>query len=238
MCRLQNAEWRYGVSGGYKILIVEDDPMIALSLQKHLRSRGYETRCVQDFRNVMEEFDMFEPQVVLLNIVLPFRNGYQWCAEIRKVSQTPVLLTAASSDKMNREKAFQAGGNDFIVKPFDMDVLTAKIQALLRRTYDLAERANFLEHKGALLNLSDSTFVYEGHRVDLGRNDFLIIRALMENKGFVVTREALIAELWESDDYVDENTLTVNVTRLRRKLESVGLFHFIRTKKGVGYLIE
>lgn len=222
----------------YKILITEDDPMIALALQKHLRSRGYETKCVRDFRNVMGEFDAFGPQVVLLNIVLPFRNGYQWCGEIRRVSRTPILLTASSSDKMNQEKAFQAGGDDFIVKPFDMDVLTAKIQALLRKTYDSDEQAHFLEHKGALLNLGDATLTYEGHRIDLTRNDFRIIQTLMENKGTVVPRERLMTRLWESGGEVDENTLTVNVTRLRRKLEAAGLSHFIRTKKGVGYLVE
>lgn len=222
----------------YKILIIEDDPMIALSLRRYLESRGYEAKCVQDFRNVMGEFAVFEPQVILMNIALPFRNGYQWCGEIRRVSQTPILLAASSSEKMNREKAFQAGGNDFIEKPFDMDVLTAKIQALLRRNYDLTEQAHFLEHRGALLNLADATLFYEGRRIDLTRNDFRILQTLMENKGTVVSREDLTARLWEEGTYVDENTLTVNVTRLRRKLEAAGLIHFVRTKKGVGYLVE
>ena len=221
-----------------KILIVEDDLVIAKAIRAHLQSWGCEAQCAADFQNVLGNFAAFDPQLVLLDISLPFYNGYHWCGEIRKISKVPVIFISSASDNMNIVMAMNMGGDDFIAKPFDLEVLTAKVQALLRRTYDFGGQAGLLAHRGAILNTSDTTLTYEGQRIDLTKNDYKILQTLMENKGKAVSRDTLMLRLWETDSYVDENTLTVNVTRLRRKLEAAGLRDFITTKKGIGYLIE
>ena len=222
----------------YRILIVEDDAALAAALEKHLASWGYETALAEDFRNVLAAFTGFDPHLVLMDVTLPFFNGYHWCGEIRKISSVPIVFLSSAADNMNIVMAINMGGDDFIAKPFDSGVLTAKIQAVLRRTYDLAGKVPVLEHKGAILNLNDATLTYEGRRLDLTRNDFRILETLMENKGRVVSRDTLMTRLWENDVYVEENTLTVNITRLRKKLEGLGLTGFIITKAGSGYLVE
>ena len=222
----------------YKILIVEDDLVIAKAIRAHLQSWGCEAQCAADFQNVLGNFAAFDPQLVLLDISLPFYNGYHWCGEIRKISKVPVIFISSASDNMNIVMAMNMGGDDFIAQPFDLEVLTAKVQALLRRTYDFGGQAGLLAHRGAILNTSDTTLTYEGQRIDLTKNDYKILQTLMENKGKAVSRDTLMLRLWETDSYVDENTLTVNVTRLRRKLEAAGLRDFITSKKGIGYLIE
>ena len=208
-------------SGGarYRIFLAEDDGVIASSLAKY------------------REFSRFAPQLVLLDISLPFFNGYHWCAEIRKRSKVPVVFLSSASDNMNIVMAMNMGGDDFIAKPFDLNVLLAKIQAILRRTYDFGASPTVLAHRGALLNTSDASLTYDGRRIDLTKNDYRILLTLMENRGKVVSREVLMEKLWETDCFVDENTLTVNIARLRKKLESAGLSDFIVTKKGMGYLI-
>lgn len=197
-----------------------------------------EVRQVENFRNVMGEFAAFSPHIVLLDIGLPFFNGYHWCSEIRQVSKVPIIFISSAADNMNMVMAMTMGADDFIPKPFDQRVLMAKIQALLRRTYDFAATVPLLEHRGALLNTGDSTLTYQGEKIPLSKNEFRILRILMENKGKVVSREKLMEALWESDSFVDENTLTVNVGRLRKRLDSAGLDRFITTKFGVGYIIE
>ena len=139
---------------------------------------------------------------------------------------------------MNIVMAMNMGGDDFIAKPFDLTVLTAKVQAMLRRTYDFGTSGNVLEHRGAMLNTGDATLTYEGEKIDLTKNEFKILQLLLENKGQVVSRDDIMVKLWETDSFVDENTLTVNVARLRKKLEASGLSDFIKTKKGMGYLVE
>lgn len=222
----------------YRILIVEDDEIIAKSIKKQLETWGYQVRCAEDFKNIMSDFVSFEPQLVLLDISLPFFNGFHWCTQIRQVSRVPVVFVSSMSDNMNIVMAVNMGGDDFITKPFDMNVLTAKIQALLRRTYDFAGQTNLIEHKGVILNTSDATLTYQGEKIDLTKNEYKILQLLMENKGNAVSRGNIMTSLWESDSYVDDNTLTVNVTRLRKKLEEAGLVGFIVTKKGMGYLLE
>ena len=222
----------------YRILIVEDDRGIAKAIEEQAKLWDLEARCVQDFRQVLKEFARFEPHLVLLDIALPFFNGYHWCSEIRKVSKVPVIFISSASDKMNIVMAMNMGADDFIAKPFDQSVLIAKMQAMLRRTYDFGASAPLLEHRGALLNTGDGTLIYQGERLDLTKNEYRILSVLMENKGRVVSRERLMERLWESDSFVDENTLTVNVNRLRKKLDAAGLDGFITTKFGVGYLIE
>lgn len=221
----------------YRILIVEDDEMIAGSLKRHLERWDYEVICINDFANIMSEYASAAPQLVLMDIKLPFYNGYHWCSEIRKVSKVPIVFLSSASDNMNIVMAVNMGGDDFIAKPFDLDVLTAKIQAILRRSYDFVSQSVVLEHKGAMLNLTEATLTYGDEKLELTKNEFRIIQVLMENKEKVVSRDTLMTKLWESDSYVDENTLSVNVNRLRKKLESVGLDDFIQTKKGIGYRI-
>jgi len=222
----------------YKILIVEDDLVIAREISKQIQNWGYETKVIEDFTQVMTEFVSFSPQLVLMDISLPFFNGYYWCTEIRKVSKVPIIFLSSAADNMNIVMAINMGADDFIAKPFDPNVLTAKIQAMLRRSYDFSGQMNLIEHKGAILNTSDATLTYEGERIDLTKNDYRILQILMENKGKVVSRDMLMTRLWETDSYVDENTLTVNMARLRKKLEQAGLKNFITTKKGIGYLVE
>lgn len=222
----------------YRILIVEDDQVIATAIENRIKSWGYETKCIDDFQNVFVQFAAFDPHLVLMDISLPFFNGYHWCSEIRKVSKVPILFISSASDNMNIVMAINMGGDDFIAKPFDLEVLTVKIQALLRRSYDFTAHTNILEHKGAVLNTNDTTLTYQGKKLELTKNDYRILMTLMENKGKVITRENLMIKLWESDEYIDENTLTVNMARLRRKMEGIGLDDFITTKKGIGYIIE
>lgn len=222
----------------HKILIVEDDQVIASSVKNHIKSWGWEAMCVDDFENVLSIFASYSPHLVLMDISLPFYNGYHWCSEIRRISKVPIIFISSASDNMNIVMAMNMGGDDFISKPFDLNVLTAKVQAMLRRTYDFAGQTNLLEHKGAILNTGDTSLTYKETKVELTKNDFKILQFLMENKGKTVSRDALMTRLWETDSYVDENTLTVNVTRLRKKLDAAGLKDFILTRKGIGYIVE
>lgn len=222
----------------YRILIVEDDPGIAGAIKKQAQMWNLSTKCVQNFRNVLSEFSEYDPHLVLLDITLPFFNGYHWCSEIRKVSKVPIVFISSASDNMNIVMAMNMGADDFIAKPFDQSVLMAKIQAMLRRTYDFASSVPILEHRGAVLNTGDNTLTYKDEKISLTKNEYRILLALMENKGKIVSREKLMEKLWETDSFVDENTLTVNVNRLRKKLDSSGLKDFITTKFGVGYMVE
>lgn len=222
----------------YKILIVEDDLVIANTLNEHMKTWGYESKCIVDFKNVLNEFASFNPQLVLLDISLPFFNGYHWCSEIRKISKVPIVFISSTSDNMNIVLAITQGADDFISKPFDLNVLTAKVQALLRRTYDFAGQTNLLEHKGVILDINNTSLTYNGEKLELTKNEFRIIHILLENKAKAVSRDSIITKLWESDSYIDDNTLTVNVTRIRKKLTEIGLSDFIITKKGIGYMVE
>ncbi len=222
----------------YKILIVEDDFSMAGVMKKQIEAWGHDVRLVEDFHNVLAEFTKYDPQLVLMDIMLPFFNGYHWCSEIRKISNIPIIFISSASDNMNIVMAMNMGGDDFIAKPVDLSVMTAKIQAMLRRTYDFAGKIPVLEHKGAILNLNDTSLMFGGERIELTKNEFRILQTLMENKGKIVSRDTLMTKLWQMDCYVEENTLTVNVTRLRKKLEAAGLTDFIATRVGSGYIIE
>jgi two-component system response regulator protein BraR/BceR len=222
----------------YKILIVEDDLIIARTIKEHLSRWNYDVTYVTDFKKVLEQFNKFEPHIVLLDVMLPFFNGFYWCGEIRKISKVPIMFISSAGDNMNIVMAMNMGGDDFVVKPFDLNVLTAKVGALIRRTYSFQGQVNIIEHKGVVLNLNDATMAYQNKKIDLTRNDYKISQLLMENAGTVVSREEIMERLWESDDYIDDNTLTVNITRLRKKLSELGLENFIITKKGLGYMVE
>lgn len=222
----------------YKVFIVEDDAGIAGAVKRQAELWNLQTHIVSDFRDIMPEFALFQPHIVLLDIVLPFFDGYHWCNEIRKVSKVPVIFISSVSDNMNIVMAMNMGADDFIAKPFDGNVLIAKIQAMLRRTYDFAGAVPLLEHRGAFLDTGNNSLTFGEEKIPLTKNEYRILLCLMENKGRVVSREKLMERLWETDSFVDENTLTVNVNRLRKKLDAAGLEGFIATKFGVGYIIE
>ena len=222
----------------YRLLIIEDDFGIAEAIKEQAEMWELQACCVKNFRNVFSEFADFDPHLVLLDIALPFFNGYHWCNEIRKVSKVPIIFISSASDNMNIIMAMNMGGDDFIAKPFDQNVLMAKIQALLRRTYDFTAAVPVLEHRGALLHTGDGTLTYEDKKIPLSKNEFRILLTLLKNKGNVVSREKLMEELWETESFIDENTLSVNVNRLRKRLDAAGLKNFITTKFGIDYLIE
>lgn len=222
----------------YRIFIIEDDVDICESVSKQLALWDIECKSVDNYRNVTAEFASFDPHMALIDITLPFFNGYHWCEEIRKVSSVPIIFISSAAESMNVVMAMNMGADDFISKPFDMNVLVAKVQALLRRAYDFGGRVPLLEHRGAVLNMGDGSLTYRGEKTELTKNEFRILLTLLENKGKTVSREKLMEALWQSDSFVDENTLNVNVNRLRKKLDSAGLDSFITTKFKTGYIIQ
>ena len=222
----------------YKILLVEDDPTITEVLERQLAKWGYEASHVTDFQHVLETFVQQAPHLVLLDISLPFYDGYHWCGEIRKISKTPVLFISSASDNMNLVMALNMGGDDFLAKPFDLNVAIAKIEALLRRTYDFGAGVNALACRGAVLDLKDASLHYNSQKLELTKNEFRILQLLFERRGRTVPREDIMQALWESDSFIDDNTLTVNVARLRAHLAEIGLAGLIRTQKGLGYLVD
>ena len=222
----------------YRLFIVEDDPGIANAVAAQAQAWNLQTHIVRDFSNVMHEFAEFSPHIVLLDIMLPFFDGYHWCRELRKQTSAPILFLSSAGDNMNVIMAMNFGADDFIAKPFDGGVLMAKVQAMLRRSYDMAAPAVLRERRGAQLSADDQKLTYQGQTVELTKNEYRILSCLMESAGKVVSREKLMQRLWETDSFVDENTLTVNVNRLRRKLAGVGLVDFIATRHGVGYIVE
>ena len=222
----------------YRLMIIEDDRGIAEAIEEQARMWELDTRIAQNFRNIVAEFAEYEPHMILLDISLPFFNGYHWCSEIRKVSKVPIIFISSAADNMNIVMAMNMGADDFIAKPFSQDVLMAKVQAMLRRTYDFGSSVPILEHRGAMLNTGEGTLTYKEEKIPLTKNEYRILLTLMENKGKTVSRERLMERLWETDCFVDENTLTVNVNRLRKKLNAAGLSEFISTKFSVGYLIS
>ena len=222
----------------FRILIVEDDKVISDKIKMHLEKWGYQVECVSDFANVMQHFVRFDPQLVLMDIGLPFYNGYYWCGEMRRNSQVPIIFISSTSDNMNIVMAVNMGGDDFIAKPFDLEVLAAKVQAVLRRTYSFHNRSSILEYKGLILNLSDISVSCGDKRLELTKNEFRILQILFENAGNVVSLESIMKRLWDNECFVDDNTLTVNMNRLRKRLEEAGMREMILTKKGVGYQLN
>ena len=223
----------------YRILIIEDDFSMAAAMKRQIESWGHEVKLVEDFQNVISAFAEYHPHMVLVDITLPFFDGYHWCSEIRKISDVPVIFISSASDNMNIVMAMNMGGDDFIPKPVDLSVMMAKMQAVLRRTYDMGGgNTAVLAHRDVVLNLNDTSLTYHGERLELTKNEFRILQTLMENQGKIVSRDTLMTRLWQTDSYVEENTLTVNINRLRKKLENVGLSEFITTKVGSGYIVE
>ena len=222
----------------YKIYVVEDDKGIADGIFQCLSAWEMEVSVVSDFRNVLGEIRELDPHLIIMDITLPYMGGYHWCQEIRKTSNVPIIFISSATDNMNIIMAMNMGADDYIPKPFDQSVLIAKVQALLRRTYDFNQGSFTLTAGGAVLNTNDNTLTFDGKKIELARNEYKILLVLMQNKNKVVSREKLMESLWETDSFVDENTLTVNVARLRKTLESAGLKDLIKTRFGVGYILE
>lgn len=222
----------------YRIFIIEDDRTIANAVKNHLEKWGFEARCAENFKDIMTEFSEFSPHLVLMDIGLPFYNGFYYCSGIRKISKVPVVFLSSASDNMNIVMAMNMGGDEFIEKPFDLNVVTAKVQAVLRRTYEFRGTADVMEWNGAILNLADATVLYQDQKLELSKNEFKILQILLENTGKIVSRESIMTRLWDSNEFIDDNTLTVNVARLRKKMEQIGLGGKIITKKGIGYMVE
>lgn len=221
-----------------RIFIVEDDTVISKKIKSYVEKWGYQAEVIQDFQNVLSEMIEFDPQLVLMDISLPFFNGYHWCSEIRKVSKVPIIFISSASDHLNIVRAVEMGADDYITKPFNLEVLLAKIQAILRRTYDFTENSNLIEHRGLIFNVNNFTVSYENQTEELTKNEAKIFQKLMENRGSIIKRNKLMMYLWESDSFVDDSVLYTNINRLRKKLGQMGLEDFIITKKGEGYMIE
>jgi len=222
----------------YKVMIVEDEEIIARQMYQYIHDWGFDVKVACQFKNIFQEFQMYQPHLVLLDIKLPYYNGYHWCEQIRKISKVPIIFISSADDNMNIVMAMTMGGDDFISKPFDFSVLIAKMQALLRRTYDFSGTMSLLEYNQVILNSDDCCVSYEDQSIELSKNECKILKVLLENKEKIVSREILMNALWKTDCYIDENTLSVNVNRLRKKLETIGKKDFIKTKKGIGYSLK
>ena len=221
-----------------KVFIVEDDAVIARAVAAHLTTWQMQVQCAGNFEKITEEVEDFQPDIIIMDIKLPYYNGFYWCAEIRKTSKVPIVFLSSADDNMNIVMAMNMGGDEFIEKPFVLNVVTAKVQAVLRRTYEFRGTADIMEWNGAILNLADATVLYQDQKQELTKNEFKILQMLLENTGKIVSRESIMTRLWDSNEFIDDNTLTVNVARLRKKMEQIGLGGKIITKKGIGYMVE
>ena len=221
-----------------KILIIEDDKSIDSILSDELNQWGYQTKSIEDFSTVYETFEKFEPNLVLMDISLPYYNGFYWTQRIRQKSNVPIVFISSYSESMDMVQAIQFGADDYITKPIDITVTIAKIQAILRRTYDYTLDSDKLAYGELTLNLSSAKLEGEEFSLSLTRTELLILDILFNMKGQIAKRENIINHCWQGDDFIDDNTLAVNMTRLRKKLAGVGLDEFIKTKKGIGYYLQ
>lgn len=223
----------------FKIMIVEDDEKIRKIVADTLTKWKYDVVGIKEFDHILDDFEKFQPDLVLLDINLPTFDGFYWCQQIRAISSVPILFLSSRNQNMDIIMAINMGGDDFIQKPFDLDVLVAKISALLRRNYTYQNGHNLkLSHRDLSLHVTNSTIQFEEQSIELSRNEFIILQLMMRRIGKIVPREDLMQALWNDEQFVDDNTLTVNVNRLRRKITGIGLEDFIVTRKGMGYLIE
>lgn len=226
------------IENEYRIFLVEDDPAIVEVLKRQLKRWNLLISCIQNFQAVLEEFQSCDPHLVLMDISLPFYDGYYWCQKIRLISEVPVIFLSSAGDDLNQVMALNMGADDFIVKPFRLEIAVAKIQAMLRRTYAFSKNPETLFCGSLSLNINEAVLEFHGQKTELSKNEFRLMQSLMEHPGTIVTREELIQRLWETENFIDDNTLTVNMARLRKKLEGIGLGTLILTKKGLGYLLE
>lgn len=222
----------------FKIMIVEDDARIKEILLENVVRWGFEGKAVENFNDVFIEFSRYSPHLILMDINLPFFDGFYWCNKIREVSKVPIIFVSSRNSNMDVIMAINMGGDDFIQKPFSLEILMAKVNALIRRTYSYANaETNVLEYKDIVLNMKDNSVFFKDKRAELSRNEFSILYLLMKNNGSLISRDKIMRSLWEDESFVDDNTLTVNINRLRKKLVDIELEDLIKTKKGQGYII-
>lgn len=222
----------------FKIMVVEDDPKLRDIVIENIQKWGFKGLAVNDFTAVLSEFLQFEPHLLLMDINLPAYDGFYWCERIRRISRVPIIFISSRDSNMDIIMAMNMGGDDYIQKPFSLEVLMAKMNALLRRSYSyVGIEANAIEYNGVILDLKDSHLQYNDQEVELTKNEYRIAYILMKKSGQVVSRDEIMRGLWEDESFVDDNTLTVNINRLRRKLRDIGLQDFIQTRKGQGYII-
>ena len=222
----------------YKVMIVEDDRSLCKEIAEGLSRWGFITKIADTFDDLLAEFTQNIPHLVLMDINLPCFDGFYWCRKIREVSKVPIIFLSSRDSNMDIVMAINMGVDDYITKPFSMDVLLAKINGLVRRTYSYGDESpEVIEYKGAILNVLNNTLIYKDGKISLTKNEFKILYMLMKNQGSIISRQRIMRSLWEDESFIDDNTLTVNVNRLRNKLESIGLKDFITTKKGQGYAL-
>ncbi len=222
----------------FKIFIVEDDEVIARSIKKYLGTWSYEVDLCDDFDKVYEKFIQTKPDLILLDVSLPFFNGYYWCEKIRGVSNLPIIFISSADENLNKIMAMNMGADDYITKPFDLDLLLAKIKALLRRSYEYGESSSIITYEDISLDRDRMLLSFAGKDLILNKNEYLILEMMLEHPEKVYRREEIMDKIWQTDEFIDDNTLTVNIMRLRKKLDKFGLEDFIKTKKKVGYYIE
>lgn len=222
----------------FKIFVVDDSQIISEKLKNELEKWGFGVILADDFERVFDTFKGEKPDLVVMDIGLPFYDGYFWTRKIRDISNVPIIFLSSKEDTMNKIMAMEMGADDFVSKPFEIDLLLAKIKAILRRAYDYKENLSRLEIRGLILDLKSMAISYGEKSLDLSKNEFKILETLMVNKGNVVSREKLMTSLWSTDIYIDDNTLTVNISRLRKSLAGLGIGDFIKTKQGYGYYVE
>ncbi len=221
-----------------KILIVEDDNDIAEILAGELSVWGYDIVCVKDFNNVLDEFKAEKPELVLMDIILPYFNGFYWCQKIREISKVPLMFISSKSEDIDIVQAMQFGGDDYIVKPINIQIVRAKIVAILRRSYDFTEETDYLVFGNVKLLLSAAKLEFMGKVAELTRTELMILETLFKDRGAVSKRDKIMDKCWQEENFIDDNTLAVNMTRLRKKLAEIGLDDFIQTKKGIGYFLN
>jgi DNA-binding response OmpR family regulator len=223
----------------FKIFIIEDDHKIRELLKENINKWGFEVECCQTFKDILGEFSKYAPHLILMDINLPYFDGFYWCNKIREISKVPIIFISSRNSNMDIVMAINMGGDDFITKPFSLEVLMVKINALIRRSYSYSSSETMvIEYKGVILNLNDSSLMFEDNKLELTRNEFKILYTLMKDNGNVISRDKIMRVLWEDENFIDDNTLTVNINRLRKKLEDIKLGDFVKTKKGQGYIIS
>ena len=219
-----------------KIFIIEDEEKIRLELSTFLNRYGYETSYSTDFENIVDISLKEEPDIILLDINLPYYDGYYICREIRRKSNVPIIVVTSRNSEVDELMSMNLGADDFITKPYNTQILLARIASIIRRTYQNLDSEVF-EFKGLKYNMSTSEMTFDNKKCELTKNESKFLFTLMKNKGRIVSRNDLMKALWQDDEFVDDNTLTVNINRLRKKLEEIGAVDYIQTKRGQGYIL-
>ncbi|MTI48410.1 response regulator transcription factor [Sporosalibacterium faouarense] len=222
----------------YRIMVVEDNNTLCKEISLGLEKWGFSVIMNIDFNNLLKDFSKHDPHLVIMDVNLPYLDGFTWCKKIREISKVPIIFLSSRDTNMDIVMAINMGGDDYITKPFSMDVLLAKINGLLRRTYSYGDDTHeVIEHNNLILNVYDNSILYDDKKCSLTKNEFRILYLLMNENGKIISRDKIMRALWNDESFIDDNTLTVNINRLRKKLNDLGLNNFITTKKGQGYVI-